>query len=95
MLGGCRCALHSLWLLQGGSVGAEHFEGVVGAVASAMRSPLDEDLSVAAAWTLQSVATRLAEAPQSVSLRTTPLPCLLEEFHIGQQDTHTHTQTPV
>ena len=55
-------------LLQGGSVGLEHFEGVVAAAASAMRSPLDEDLSVSATWTLQSVAKRLAEAPQAVSL---------------------------
>ena len=54
--------------LQGGSVGLEHFEGVVSAAASAMRSPLDEELSVGATWTLQSVAKRLAEAPQSVSL---------------------------
>ena len=65
--------------LQGGSVGLEQFEGVVSAAASAMRSPLDEELSVGATWTLQSVAKRLAEAPQSVSLSThpsCPLPAL-------------------
>jgi len=47
-------------------VGLEHFEGVVNAAASAMRSPLDEELSAGATWTLQSVAKRLAEASTSV-----------------------------
>ena len=47
-------------------MGLEHFEGVVNAAASAMRSPLDEELSVGATWTLQSVAKRLAEASTSV-----------------------------
>ncbi len=56
-------------------MGLEHFKGVVSAAASAMRSPLDEELSVGATWTLQSVAKQLAEAPQSVSLLTIVLPC--------------------
>ena len=45
----------------------EHFDGVVMAGASTMRSALDEDLSITAMWVLQSVAKRLAEAPDSVS----------------------------
>ena len=45
----------------------EHFDGVVMAGASTMRSPLDEDLSITAMWVLQSVAKRLAGAPDSVN----------------------------
>lgn len=51
---------------QGGTLGLEHFGSVVAAASGAMRSPLDEDLSIGATWTLQHVAKRLAEAPKSV-----------------------------
>ena len=56
---------------RGLGVGHEHFGDLVAAVAAAMRNPAHEELSISAAWVLQGVAKRLAEA--SPAVHTLPL----------------------
>ena len=53
---------------RGLGVGHEHFGDCVAALAAAMRNPVHEELSIGAAWALQGVARRLAEALPAVSV---------------------------
>ena len=47
-------------------MGHEYFGDCVAAVGAAMRNPVHEELSITAAWALQGVARRLAEASPAV-----------------------------
>ena len=47
-------------------MGHEHFGECVAALAAGMRNPVHEELSLQAAWALQGVAKRLAEATPAV-----------------------------
>ena len=53
---------------RGLGVGHEHFADCVAALAAAMRNPVHEELSISAAWALQGVARRLAEASPAVRM---------------------------